>query len=130
MVDALVRHGAGSLIYRYRIEWRAQCCDKKWPKEWGATHVTDMAIWFWGDGEHLSKKEKKLIKDAFHDNLARFLKGEELDWGTENPLHIRTLTPDGTVLCQEDQRLEEGLKVWNVLKRVGATGRNHQNAKL
>lgn len=129
MVNALVYHGAGDLIYRYRMEWRAQCCDKNWPRNWGVTHGTDMAIWFWGDGEHLSKKEKKLVTTAFHDNLTRFINGEELDWGTAHPLHIRTLTSKGTIICEEDKRLEEGLKVWEVLKKVGATGQP-LNAKL
>jgi carboxylesterase type B len=130
MVEALVRHGAGDLIYRYRIEWRAQCCDKGWPKEWGVTHGTDMtSIWFWGNGEQLSKKEKKLVKNAFHDNFARFVKGEDLDWGTEHPLHIRRMASDGSVVCEEDPYLEDGLRVWNVLKKVGATG-IPRNAKL
>jgi carboxylesterase type B len=129
MVNALFRHGAGDLVYRYRIEWRAQCCDKKWPRSWGVTHGTDMAIWFWGDGEQLSKKEKVLIKKAFHDHLARFLKSEEMDWGTEHPLHIRTLTSEGTIVCQEDERMGDGLRVWEVLKEVGATGLP-RNAKL
>ncbi|KAF2193714.1 paraben-hydrolyzing esterase precursor [Zopfia rhizophila CBS 207.26] len=123
MVNALVHHGAGDLIYRYRIEWRAQCCDKQWPRDWGVTHGTDMAIWFWGDGKHLSKKEKKLIKAAFHYNLAKFVNGKELDWGTKEPRHIRTLTPRGTIVYEEDKRLEKGLQVWEVLKRVGATGK-------
>lgn len=130
MVDALVRHGAGDLIYRYRIEWRAQCCDKGWPKEWGVTHGTDMtSIWFWGNGEQLGDGEKKMVKSAFHDNFAKFLKGEELQWGTRHPLHLRRMKPDGSVICEEDPYLEEGVRVWDVLKKVGATG-VPKNAKL
>ncbi|KAF2468432.1 paraben-hydrolyzing esterase precursor [Lindgomyces ingoldianus] len=129
MVSALTRHGAGHLIHRYRMEWRAQCCDKLWPRGWGVTHGTDMAIWFWGNEFSLSKKEKRLVKNAFHDNFASFLNGEDMDWGTEHPLHVRTLTSKGTVVCEEDERLDEGLRVWDVLKRVGATG-NMLNAKL
>jgi carboxylesterase type B len=130
MVGALVRHGAGDLIYRYRTEWRAQCCDKGWPKEWGVTHGTDMtSIWFWGNGEQLSKREKKMVKSAFHDNFAKFLKGEDMEWGTQHPLHIRRMTPDGSVVCEEDPHMEEGVRVWNVLKKVGATG-VQRNAKL
>ncbi|KAH7135042.1 paraben-hydrolyzing esterase precursor [Dendryphion nanum] len=123
MVNALVRHGAGDLIYRYRMEWRAKCCDQRWPKEWGVTHGTDITIWFWGDGLQLSQDEKKLAKEAFHDNLTRFIKGEELEWGTAHPLHIRTLKPDGKVVCEADQWLDEGLRVWDVLKKTGATGK-------
>lgn len=36
MANALVQHGAGDLLYRYRMEWRAQCCDKQWPREWAS----------------------------------------------------------------------------------------------
>jgi carboxylesterase type B len=129
MVNALVHHGAGDLIYRYRIEWRAQSVDTFLPREWGVTHCSDLPIWFWGGVNHLSKREKPLVKGAFHSNLARYLKGEELDWGTHHPLHIRTLTPQGTIVCQEDQWLDEGVKVWNLLKKVGATG-NPRSAKL
>ncbi|KAF2276728.1 paraben-hydrolyzing esterase precursor [Westerdykella ornata] len=121
MLDALVRHGAGDLVYRYRIEYRARCCDKKWPKQWGVTHGTDMALWFWGNGEELSEEERKIVKEAFHDNLGRFLRGEEMEWGTE-PLHVRCLKADGTVRCEKDTGLEEGRRVWDLLKRAGAMG--------
>ncbi|KAF2003667.1 paraben-hydrolyzing esterase precursor [Amniculicola lignicola CBS 123094] len=129
MVNALVHHGAGDLIYRYRMEWRAKCCDNMWFKGWGVTHGTDMAIWFWGGEHRLTAKEKPLVKRAFHSNLTKFLKGEELDWGTEHPLQIRTLKSTGTIVCEEDSRLEEGLKVWEILKSVGSTGLP-RNAKL
>ena len=120
--NALTRHGAGKLVYRYRIEWRAQCCDQRYPKEWGVTHGTDMAIWFWGGNGTLSKREKVLAKTAFVDNLAKFLNGEELVWGTEHPHGIRTLTPAGKIVCEVDKRMQEGLKVWEILRRVGAAG--------
>jgi carboxylesterase type B len=123
MASALVQHGAGHLLYRYRVEWRAQCCDKNWPREFGVTHGTDMAsIWFWGDGERLSNKEKILVKKAFHEQFARFIKGQEVEWGTEHALRLRTLKPDGKIEIEKDTRLEEGLKVWDLLKKVGATG--------
>lgn len=121
MANALVRHGAGDLIFRYRIEWRAQCNDQWFPKEWGVTHSTDMSIWFWGGNGRLGKKEKVIAKNGFVDNLARFLKGEELDWATENPLGIRTLTPEGKIVCEVDTRMEEGLKVWEILRKVGVS---------
>ncbi|KAF2706156.1 paraben-hydrolyzing esterase precursor [Pleomassaria siparia CBS 279.74] len=119
--NALVRHGAGNLIFRYRIEWRAQCCDQMFPKVWGVTHGTDMVIWLWGSGLQLSKKEKVIAKNSFIDNLAKFLNGEELDWGTKHPLGIRTLTPGGKVVCEVDNRMEESLRVWEILRRARAT---------
>lgn len=120
MSNALVAHGAGDLLYRYRIEWRAQCCDKKYPREWGVTHGTDMAIWFWGNNERLSNEEKTLVKEAFHDQLARFLSGDKLHWGTQHALQLRTLKPDGTIKIEDDAWLANSLKVWKILKDVGA----------
>ncbi|KAL5418370.1 hypothetical protein PMIN03_001090 [Paraphaeosphaeria minitans] len=120
MANALVAHGAGDLLYRYRIEWRAQCCDKDYPREWGVTHGTDMAIWFWGNNARLSKKEKVLVKKAFHDPLAKFLDNGKPQWGTEHPLQLRTLKPDGTIAIEEDAWLANSLKVWEILKQIGA----------
>tara|TARA_R110002003_G_scaffold357_11_gene19171 strand:- start:18441 stop:19745 length:1305 start_codon:yes stop_codon:yes gene_type:complete len=122
MLDALVKHGAGELIHRYRIEWRAKCVDNKFPKAWGVTHTSDMAIWFWGNGEKLRRGEKEVVKKAFHEPLRAFMKGEEMDWGSRHPLQIRTLKSDGSVSIEEDTRLEDGLVLWNALKKVGATG--------
>ncbi|KAF1957205.1 paraben-hydrolyzing esterase precursor [Byssothecium circinans] len=120
MANALVNHGAGDLLYRYRVEWRAQCCDKHYPVEWGVTHGTDaLGIWFWGGGERLSNREKELVRTAFHDLFARFVKGERVDWGTAHALQLRTMKPDGSVVVEEDRWLVEGVKVWNILKSVG-----------
>ncbi|KAF1977303.1 paraben-hydrolyzing esterase precursor [Bimuria novae-zelandiae CBS 107.79] len=132
MANALVAHGAGDLLYRYRIEWRAQCCDKKYPREWGVTHGTDMAIWFWGNNERLSNEEKVLVKNAFHDQFARFLKGEEVHWDTEHSLQLRTLKPDGTIKIENDPWLAHSLKIWKILKDVGAvdTGPSSRESKL
>jgi carboxylesterase type B len=122
MANALVRHGAGDLIFRYRMEWRAQCNDQWFPKEWGVTHGTDIPVWFWGGSGRLSKKEKAIAKGGFVDNLAKFFKGEEMDWGSEDPLAIRTLTSEGKIVCEVDTRMEEGLKVWEILRKVDSSG--------
>jgi len=122
MVDALVKHGAGHLVHRYRIEWRAACVDKKYPTSWGVTHTSDMAIWFWGNGETLTSEERGICERTFHGPLGKFLEGKKVDWGTRHPMQLRTLKGDGTVAIEEDTRLEEGLVLWNALKRVGATG--------
>jgi carboxylesterase type B len=123
MAAALVMHGGDELLYRYRVEWRAQCCDRNWPPEMGVTHGTDMAsIWFWGNGERLSNKEKTLVSEAFHEQFARFINGQEVEWGTDDAMQLRTLKRDGTVKVEDDRWLEEGLKVWDVLRKVGATG--------
>ena len=130
MVNSLMKHGAGDLIYRYRIEWRAGCVDKELPKHWGVSHGSDMAIWFWGNGRKLSPEEKRVVRKAFHEPLSEFLKGEQMDWGTEHAMQLRTLKHDGSVVVEEDTRLEEGLRLWNKLKRVGATGDPDDRARL
>ncbi|PVH99569.1 alpha/beta-hydrolase [Periconia macrospinosa] len=123
MANALVNHDAGHLLYRYRVEWRAACCDKTFPKEWGVTHGTDVAsIWFWGESGRLSTKEKELARAAFHDLFARFVKGGEVEWGTQHALQLRTMKSDGSVVIEEDKGLVEGVKVWNLLKSAGALG--------
>ena len=130
MVNALVKHGAGDLIHRYRIEWRAKCVDKELPKAWGVSHGSDMSIWFWGNGNTLSKREKEVALKAFHEPLSKFLGGEKMDWGTRDGMQLRTLKSDGSVAVEEDTRLQEGLKLWDALKRVGATGEVKDVAKL
>ncbi|KAF7679772.1 alpha beta-hydrolase [Alternaria burnsii] len=130
MVNALVKHGAGDLIHRYRIEWRAQCVDKELPEHFGASHGSDMAIWFWGNGNDLSEGEKNIALKTFHEPLSRFLKGEKMEWGTQHAMQLRTLKSDGNIVIEEDTRLDEGLKLWNALKTVGATGSPKDMAKL
>ncbi|KAF2130481.1 paraben-hydrolyzing esterase precursor [Dothidotthia symphoricarpi CBS 119687] len=129
MVDGLVRHGAGELMHRYRIEWRARCVDKRVPRSWGATHGADMAMWFWGNGEALEEGEKSVAREAFHGPLSCFLKGEEMQWGTERAMQVRTLKGDGRVVVEEDTRLDEGLSLWNALRKAGSVGRASE-AKL
>lgn len=120
-IISLAKRGANDLIHRYRIEWRAKCVDKKYPKSWGVTHTSDLPIWFWGNGEDLTEEEKVIATRAFQEPLSKFLNGEEMNWGTQSFTQIRTLKSDGTVVVEEDTRLEEGLRLWEVLKKAGAT---------
>ena len=81
----------------------------------------------------LSRKpaeEKQIALKTFHEPLSRFLKGEEMDWGTQHAMQLRTLKKDGNVAIEEDIRLEEGLRLWNALKTAGATGDPKDTAKL
>ncbi|KAJ5059965.1 paraben-hydrolyzing esterase precursor [Bipolaris maydis] len=130
MVNALVQHGAGSLIHRYRIEWRARCVDREIPSHFGVTHGSDMAIWFWGNGSHLTDEEKQIAAQTFHHPLSKFLKGEDMEWGTERAMQLRTLKSDGRVVIEEDTRMEEGLRLWDALKKAGATGQPKESARL
>ena len=123
LARAFARNGAADLLYRYRIEWRAACIDGALPREYGATHTSDLAIWFWGNGQGLGVDEKRVVEEAFLEPLSRFLKGEEVSWGTVGAGQIRTLKGDGRVVVEEDEGLEEGLGLWDALKRAGALGR-------
>ncbi len=121
-VDALARHGAAELIHRYRIEWRAKCMDTVYPPSWGATHGSDLAIWFFGNGEPLSPAERGIV-GQFVGPLARFLRGETLDWRTNNIREVRRLCRDGSVEIWQDELWEQGVGLWSELASVGCTGR-------
>lgn len=130
MVNALAKHQAGDLIHRYRIEWRAKCVDAEQPKSWGPSHGSDMAIWFYGNGKTLEPEEKKIISKAFLEPLGKYLNGEQMRWGTRNVSQLRVLKSDGSVEIQDDVRLEAGLRLWDKLRKVGATGAWKEAAKL
>lgn len=121
MADALVKHGAGELLHRYRIEWRAACVDKKIPRQFGPTHTSDLPIWFWGNGDALTGDEKRIITEAFQKPLSQFLNGEAVDWGTESDTQIRTLKEDGRVVIEDDgERVQGALKLWDALNKANA----------
>lgn len=130
MVNALVKHGAGGLIHRYRIEWRAKCVDKELPTAWGVSHGSDMAIWFWGNGSALDDSEKAVVEKAFHEPVSQFLKDGTATWATNHPMQLRVLKNDGSVVIEEDTRLGTYLRLWDALKQVGATGQPIETAKL
>lgn len=115
MARVLHRHGAGPLLHRYRIEWRAHCVDKRIPVKYGPTHTTDLPIWFWGNGDELTAAEKKVVAEAFQMPLAQFLKGEDVSWAAEKDGQIRTLKGDGRVVVEDDKRLSDGLELWDAL---------------
>ncbi|KAF2853152.1 alpha/beta-hydrolase [Plenodomus tracheiphilus IPT5] len=130
MVNALVKNGAGNLIHRYRIEWRAKCVDKDMPPSFGASHASDMAIWFFGNGRKLEDHEKEVVARSFLGPLSQFLRDGDMKWDTEHAMQLRTLKRDGTLVVEEDMRLDEGMRLWDALKKVGATGNPAEIAKL
>ncbi|KAI0128759.1 Alpha/Beta hydrolase protein [Xylariales sp. AK1849] len=114
-LDKLVKNGLepGKDLLRYRIEWRADCCG--YPPEWGVTHATDMAIWFWYPG--LSAKDKEILR-PWNDVFAKFVKGEDdVNWGTKQAREMRRLRSDGnTDIWMEDGSLwKEGVHIWKLL---------------
>jgi len=118
--DRLVADGAGDLLHRYRIEWRAKCIDSIMPPEWGATHHTDIAIWLWGNGigDGLLEAEKPIVA-AMLKPFAAFLEGKKVDWGADaGKGEIRRLTAEGKVDVWEDGDWERGLEVWRISREV------------
>ncbi|KAK6843049.1 hypothetical protein PG987_003909 [Apiospora arundinis] len=109
---ALVNHGLqpGKDLLRYRIEWRADCCG--YPPEWGVTHATDMAIWFWYPG--LTNEDKQILK-PWNEAMAAFIHGDDVKWGTNGVREAKRLRSDGKTDVWDDNRWEEGVHVWKLL---------------
>jgi carboxylesterase type B len=104
-------------IHRYRIDWRAQCIDKRLPKEVGATHGTDLTIWWFGNGESLTDPEKQLVRKWLRP-VGAFLRGESIDWGTKLLKEVKYLTAEGKIEIKEDEIWEEKLPLWETTKSV------------
>jgi carboxylesterase type B len=115
-VDALIRGGAGNLVKRYRIEWRVKCADLTTPSEWGATHGSDLFLWWFGEGFVLEQSEQKIVRKALLDDFAKFLKGENLCFGTRSPLEARRLKADGSIDIWRDDWWEDRLRIWKTLQ--------------
>ncbi|KXG53782.1 Carboxylesterase, type B [Penicillium griseofulvum] len=111
---------ASSLLFRYRIEWRAKCVEDTLPVEWGVTHSSDYPVWFFGNGGLLGEGEKGVVKEGFIDPLGRFVRGEgEFGWGASGGRLVRTLRRDGSVDIVEDEGWDEGVRVWKVVREAG-----------
>lgn len=133
-VNCLFEGGAGHLVHRYRVEWRAKCTDSSWPPEWGVTHGTDMVIWHWGDGkgEGLEEDEKSQVKNFVHDAFSQYVKGNNVSglWATNGPKQVRLIKPSGETAIWEDSMWERGLHVWKRLEEGGCFGPVTERAKL
>lgn len=114
--NALIKGGlvAGTDLLRYRIDWRASCVTL--PPEWKVTHSTDMAIWFWGEGQGdgLKDEEKELLQ-SWNRAFADFVAGRETDWGTNNITEMRRLRNDGKTDIWQDDLWQEGLQIWDLV---------------
>lgn len=116
-------------IHRYRIDWRTQSVDKRLPPEVGATHGTDMSIWFFGNGDTLTESEKSLIRQWLTP-VAAFLKGEDFDWGTRSLTEVKYLTAEAEILIKEDEVWEEKLSLWDITKQVTNSRRMQSRRNL
>ena len=104
------------------------------PKEWGVTHGTDMAIWYFGNGiggKGLKDQEKDLVKE-FAQPFWKFLRGDMQaeDWGTKGPLEVRRLGPSGKVEISKDQDWERGVGIYDTVRKAQQMESTSPSAKL
>ncbi|KAF2238181.1 alpha/beta-hydrolase [Viridothelium virens] len=114
LIDRLVKGGLepGKDMLRYRLNWRVKGV---WaPVEWGVTHSTDMAIWFFGNGTVLDKGEKEVAKKWLKP-VSEFLSGKDVNWGTDKEKSMRRLNEEAETDTWDDDRWSRGLEVWNAL---------------
>ena len=116
----------GKDILRYRFDWRAQCVDSVYPPDWGVTHGTDIAIWFWGldygsDGKGLSDADKEAVK-PWNKVFTAFVRGDDPQWGTNSVREMKRLRSDGTTDIWLDDRWDKGLKVWDFVNGNSGNG--------
>jgi carboxylesterase type B len=116
--DALVRGGleVGKDLLRYRIEWRAKLTDGMFPLEWGVTHSSDLAIWFWGMniGGGLSEDEKRVLR-PWNERFARFVQGKDVPWAAGGEREMLRLNANGETEVWTDEDWEEGVELWRVV---------------
>ena len=113
----------GKDVLRYRFDWRAKCVDSFFPPEWGVTHATDMAIWYWGldYGSGLSDEDKEVLR-PWNKAFAAFVRGEDADWGASSIKEMKRLRSDGKTDIWIDDQWEEGLKVWDLVNGDASAG--------
>ncbi|KAF7929192.1 uncharacterized protein EAE98_005111 [Botrytis deweyae] len=104
-------------INRYRIDWRTESVDKRLPKIVGATHGTDMSIWFFGNGDLLNDNEKVLLRNWLKP-MADFIQGNDFIWGTRSIKEVRFLTSDGKIQIRDDDIFQQSLELWNLSREV------------
>lgn len=133
-ISRLEAGGAGSLVRRYRVEWRTKSADSVYPVEWGVCHGSDLSIWFFGDGrgDGLTAQEKGLTQSFVLGPMDAFLGGENIDqaWGTSSVREVRRLKPDGTVDIWQDDMWDKGVQQWEELRRAGCLGAMDSKARL
>jgi carboxylesterase type B len=124
-INKLIEGGAGHLVFRYRMEWRVKNLDDVVPPEMGVTHGSDGAIWFWGNGIELTPEEKTIAWKGVVSGFTKLVKGDidglKEEWGTSGPLQARRIKSDGSIDIWDDEMWDRGVKVWDLLRSVGAT---------
>lgn len=127
-LKSLFEHGAGHLVRRVRVGWRAKRADINFPKEMGPTHGTDTALWFFGDGVGLEllKKEEKIAVE-WCEGWWSWLKGD--GWGRDweecdSPTRMKYIDLVGRISHCEDADTDwaRGVAVWNLVRKYQKAG--------
>lgn len=103
------------LVRRYRIEWRSGAAET--PERHGATHSSDLAIWFFGNGREVGEGDAEVIGE-FAGPVWRFVMGEEIgegEWGTKGIKEVRVLDKNGRVGVVRDDDWERSGEVWRIM---------------
>ncbi|KAH8666052.1 carboxylesterase-like protein [Tricladium varicosporioides] len=116
-ITEISQHVPLSHILRYRIDWRTKSVDKRLPREVGATHGTDMSIWFYGNGDTLTPEEQKVAHEWLKP-LSSFIKGEKVQWGTRTISQVRYLTASGETQIKDDEAWDDKKLLWDLTKRA------------
>ncbi|KAF2458457.1 Alpha/Beta hydrolase protein [Lineolata rhizophorae] len=108
-----------SRLFRYRIDFRSSVVHDN--PTWGVFHGSDMTLWFLGMTATLPPGEKALAREALVEPLGRYLRGEDPGWGVSgrDAREMRRVTSEGTVDIWRDGRWEEGVGLWEELRRAG-----------
>lgn len=125
-VHATVRGFARSLllglpidkVHRYRIKWRAKSLDSWLAPEVGVCHGADAPIW-WCSGYRagFSAEDKARVAE-FLRPFGRFLRGDTVDWGTNDETDIRELDRGGKTAVVKDESWNRGLEVWDTMREA------------
>jgi len=120
LLAALARTLPLSSIYRYRINWRAECVRKFMPIGMGVAHGCDLTVWFYGNGHSLLPEEQNLMR-KFLEPFAAFLSGEEREYGTGSIEEVRAILPNMSIAIVWDDDWRRCQKIWHSLHFVGLT---------
>lgn len=96
--------------------------------EWGATHSSDLGIWFWGNGwgGGLTSREKDVLR-GWVERFWAFVRGEDLsdeessgegEMGWGDVRYMKRLCADGKVDLVRDWDWERGLRVWEIVRQA------------
>ena len=117
LLAALARTLPLSSIFRYRINWRAECVKNFMPVEMGVAHGCDLTVWFYGNGHGLLSAEQNLIR-KFLEPFAAFLSGEEREYGTGSVEEARAILPNMSIAVIRDRDWHRCLDIWQGLRLV------------